>query len=124
MPSAMFLKIARGCGVIKINGTSVNLSSELHQGEIKCEAKPCTPFKNRNKVTAAFEIKSIRLLGNINWFEIDGVRFTRTNGVYVNDEGETIDQVTPRIRVSDETELKWNTNRRTRTGVICINHRN
>ena len=79
-------------------------------------------MKDRGKPTAGFEIKDIRPIGSVNWYEIDGSRFKKTNGRYVNDDGETISQVKPKIRVSDDTELKWNTNRHTVTGRIYINH--
>lgn len=122
MPSAIYLNIKRTCHTVKINGTSVGLSTDLYPGEIKCEAKACTPLKNRGKTTAAFEIKGLKPIGSVNWYEIDGSRFKKVNGRYVNDDGETIEQVKPRVQVSDDTELKWNTNRHTITGRIYINH--
>ena len=67
-------------------------------------------------------MKDLKPIGSVNWYEIDGSRFKKVNGKYVNDDGETISQVKPKIRVSDDTELKWNTNRHTVTGRIYINH--
>lgn len=122
LPSSIYLNIRRTCHTVKINGTSIGLSTDLYPGEIRCEAKACTPLKDRGKPTAGFEIKDIRPIGSVNWYEIDGSRFKKTNGRYVNDDGETISQVKPKIRVSDDTELKWNTNRHTVTGRIYINH--
>lgn len=122
LPSSIYLNIRRTCHTVKINGTSIGLSTDLYPGEIRCEAKACTPLKDRGKPTAGFEIKDIRPTGSVNWYEIDGSRFRKTNGRYVNDDGETISQVKPKIRVSDDTELKWNTNRHTVTGRIYINH--
>ena len=122
LPSAVFLKIKHTCHTVRINGTSIGLSTDLYPGEIRCEAKACTPLKDRGKITAAFEIKDIRPIGSVNWFEIDSTRFKKVNGRYVNDDGETISQIKPKLRVSDDTELKWNTNRHTVTGRIYINH--
>ena len=122
LPSSIYLNIRRTCHTVRINGTSIGLSTDLYPGEIRCEAKACTPLKDRGKPTAGFEIKDINPIGSVNWYEIDGSRFRKTNGRYVNDDGETISQVKPKIRVSDDTELKWNTNRHTVTGRIYINH--
>lgn len=122
LPSAVFLKIKHTCHTVKINGTSIGLSTDLYPGEIRCEAKACTPLKDRGKTTAAFEIKDIKPIGSVNWYEIDSTRFKKVNGKYVNDDGETISQIKPKLRVSDDTELKWNTNRHTVTGRIYINH--
>ena len=122
LPSAVFLKIKHTCHTVKINGTSIGLSTDLYPGEIRCEAKACTPLKDRGKTTAAFEIKDIKPIGSGNWYEIDSTRFKKVNGKYVNDDGETISQIKPKLRVSDDTELKWNTNRHTVTGRIYINH--
>lgn len=122
LPSAVFLKIKHTCHTVRINGTSIGLSTDLYPGEIRCEAKACTPLKDRGKITAAFEIKDIRPIGSVNWFEIDSTRFKKVNGRYVNDDGEAISQIKPKLRVSDDTELKWNTNRHTVTGRIYINH--
>lgn len=122
LPSSIYLNIKRTCQAVKINGTSVGLSTDLYPGEIRCEAKACTPLKDRTKTTAAFEVKDLKPIGSVNWYEIDGSRFKKVNGKYVNDDGETISQVKPKIRVSDDTELKWNTNRHTVTGRIYINH--
>ena len=120
--AAVFLKIKHTCHTVKINGTSIGLSTDLYPGEIRCEAKACTPLKDRGKTTAAFEIKDIKPIGSVNWYEIDSTRFKKVNGKYVNDDGETISQIKPKLRVSDDTELKWNTNRHTVTGRIYINH--
>lgn len=122
LPSSIYLNVKRSCQVVKINGTSIALSTDLYPGEIKCEAKACTPLKDRGKPTAAFEVKGLRPIGSVNWYEIDGSRFKKVNGKYVNGDGETIEQVKPRVRISDDTELKWNTNRHTVTGKIYINH--
>ena len=122
LPSAVFLKIKHTCHTVKINGTSIGLSTDLYPGEIRCEAKACTPLKDRGKTKAAFEIKDIKPIGSVNWYEIDSTRFKKVNGKYVNDDGETISQIKPKLRVSDDTELKWNTNHHTVTGRIYINH--
>jgi hypothetical protein len=123
LPAAIYLSAKRSCHSIKISGNSVLLSTDLYPGEIRCEAKACTPLKNRTKTIAAFEVKSIKAAGSVNWFEIDGTRFKKAkNGKYINSDGETAEQMKPLIRVSDDTELKWNTNRHTVSGRIYINH--
>lgn len=122
LPSSIYFNVKRTCQKVKINGTSIGLSTDLYPGEIKCEAKACTPLKNRGKPTVAFEVKGLKPIGSVNWYEIDGTRFKKVNGRYVNEDGETIEQVKPRVRISDDTELKWNTNRHTVTGRIYINH--
>ena len=122
LPSSVYLNIKRTCHTVKTNGTSIGLSTDLYPGEIRCEAKACTPLKDKGKTTAGFEVKSIKPIGSVNWYEIDGSRFKKVNGKYVNEDNETIEQVKPKVRVSDDTELKWNTNRHTVTGRIYINH--
>ena len=122
MPSSVYLKIKHTCQLVKINGTSVALSTDLYPGEIKCEAKAYSPFKNRGKTTAAFEVKNIKAVGSVEWFELDGTRFKKTGGKYLNDDGETIDKMKLRVIISDDTELKWKTSRHTVTGRIFINH--
>ncbi len=121
-PTSMYLFVKRNSRPIKINGTSVGLSTDLYPGEIRCEGKACTPLKNRGKTTASVEVKNIRPVGSVNWYEIDGSRFKKVNGRYVNEDGDTIDKVVPKVIISDDTELKWNTNRHTVTGRIYINH--
>lgn len=122
LPSAVYLNIRKTSHRVKINGNSVGLSSDLYAGEIKCEAKACTPLRIRGKTTAAFDVKNIRPLGSVDWYEIDGSRFKKVNGKYVNEDNETIDKVKPSVRISDDTELRWKTNRHTITGRIYINH--
>lgn len=124
LPSSLYLYAKKTSNVIKTNGTVINLSSDLYPGEIRCEAKACTPLKDRGKTTASFEVKDIKPLGSVLWYEIDNSKFKKVNGKYVNEDNETIDQVKPKIRVSDETELKWKTTSRTVTGKIYINHNN
>ena len=122
LPSSVYLNTKKSSQPIKINGASMGLSTNLYPGEIKCEAKACTPLRIRGSTNARFEIKSLRPAGSVNWFEIDGYRFKKTGGKYVNDDGDTIEKVKPRIQVSDDTELRWNTNKHTVTGRIYINH--
>lgn len=122
MPSAAYLKTKNTCQPIKINGTSVALSTDLYPGELRCEAKACTPLKVKGKTTAAFEVKRVVPNGGVNWFEIDGTRFKKVSGKYVNADGDTVETVKPKLRISDDTELKWNTNRHTATGRVFINH--
>ncbi len=123
LPSSIYLKTKNTCNPVKINGNIIGLSSNLYQGEIKCEAKACTPFKIKGSQNARFEINKLKPAGSVNWYEIDGYRFKKSGGKYLNDDGETIDNIKPKIQVSDDTELKWNTNRHTVTGRIYINHR-
>lgn len=122
LPSSIYLNVKRTCQPVKINNTSIGLSTDLYPGEIKCEAKACTPLKDRGKPTAAFEVKGLRPIGSVNWYAIDESKFKKVNGKYLNEDGETIEQVKPRVRISDNTELSWNTNRHTVTGRIYINH--
>lgn len=126
LPAAVYLNISKShtCQSVKINGTSMNLSTDLYPGEIRCEAKPCTPLKNRRKTSAKFEIKSLSPGGGVKRYSIDQESFRRTGSgkKYVNDDGQTIEEMRPRIKISDETELKWVTNQDSVTGKIYINH--
>ena len=122
LPSAAYLNTRNSSQPIRINGTSMGLSTELYPGEIKCEAKACTPLRVKGSTNARFEIKNLKPAGSVNWYEIDGYRFKKAGGRYVNDDGDTIEKVKPKIQVSDDTELRWNTNRHTVTGRIYINH--
>lgn len=127
LPGAIYLDIAQNhsCQPVKRNGNMIGLSSDLYPGELRCEAKACTPLKNRGKKTAKFKIKKMMPLGSVSWFEIDGTRFTKgSNGKYHNDEGETLDSQKQLITVGDETEIRWKTNSHTVTGNIYINHNN
>lgn len=127
LPGAIYLDIAQNhsCQPVKKNGNMISLSSDLYPGELRCEAKACTPLKNRGKKTAKFKIKKMMPLGSVSWFEIDGTRFTKgSNGKYHNDEGETLDSQKQLITVGDETEIRWKTNSHTVTGNIYINHNN
>lgn len=123
MPTNIYLKANRICNPMRTSGNMVRLSTDMYPGELRCEAKPCTPFKKRGKTTASFVVKSVKAIGGVNWFEIDGQRFNKEKGRYRNEDGETIEQVKPRISVSDYTDLKWNTNIHTVTGVVYINHK-
>lgn len=122
LPTSIYFYVKRSCQPIKINGNKLALSSDLYRGEIGCTAKACSPFKDRGKPTSAFEVVSIKPLGSVNWYELDGLRYKKENGKYVDSEGHTIDEAKPKVRITDETELKWNTNRHTVTGKIYINH--
>ncbi len=122
LPSSVYLRIKNSCHTVRVNGNAIGLSTELYPGEIRCFSKACTPLKNKNKTTASFAVLNIKPLGSVNWYELDGTRFKKVNGKYVTSDNETIDQIKPRIIVTDDTELKWNTNQHTITGRIYINH--
>lgn len=123
MPNDLYLKVNRSCNMMRRNGTSVRLSTNLYQGELRCEAKPCTPFKVRKKTTAAFTVKTVKPMPGVKWFSIDGYRFKRVNGRYVDSDGNTIDKVKPKIRISDYTQLNWETSNHTVAGIVYINHK-
>lgn len=126
LPKSIYMNLPRQhvTNRVSVNGTRLGLSTSLFPGELKCEAKACTPLRNRSKRTAKFKIKSMSVLGSVTWFEIDGIRYTKgNNGKYVNNDGETVEESKPMIVVSDETEFRWFTNAHgTATGTIYINH--
>lgn len=125
LPSAMYLNMRNSCQPIRKNGDRILLSTDLYPGELSCEAKACTPLKRKGKKSAKFKIKRMKALGSVLWYEIDGTRFTKVkSGKYVNDDGETIEDLKTLMIVSDGTEIKWKTNNHVGTGDVYINHNN
>ena len=120
LPNSIYMNIHKGSHLLKRNGTIINLSTDLHMGELRCEAKPCTPLKNKGKPIAKFKIKRMIPRGDVLWYEIDGSRFTKNGNKYVNDEGETAESTV----ISDETEVRWKTNNSSSVakGTVYINH--
>lgn len=127
LPSAIYLNIPKNktCKTVKKNGKNLSLSTNLFPGELRCEAKPYTPLKNKGKRSARFKVKNIKPLPTVQWYSIDGERFTKsTNGKYVNSEGKTIDSLKTMPIVGNDSEIKWKTNLGIRTGYVYINHKN
>ena len=126
LPKVIYMNFpkSRSTNKVRANGTKLNLSTDLYPGELRCEAKACTPLRNSGKKSAKFRLRSISAIGSVVWYEIDGTRFKKgNNGKYVNDDGETVDQMKPLITVTDETEFKWYTNSHgAARGIIYINH--
>ena len=125
LPSAVYLQVGKkktGASV-RMNGNVLDLSSNDYNGEIRCEAKAASPLKDKNSTGAVFEVKDIRPAGSVTMFSIDGEVFRRTRGKYLNSDEKTVSQMSPRIRVSDYTELKWTTPNGTVVGKILINHK-
>lgn len=120
LPSSIYMNIHKGSHLLKRNGNIINLSTDLHKGELKCEAKACTAFKNKGKQSAKFKVKRMIPSGAVLWYEIDNMRFTKSGKNYVNDEGETAESTV----ISDETEVRWKTNNSTNVakGTVYINH--
>lgn len=124
LPNSIYMEIpkAKTSPLVKRNGNMLSLSTDTYPGELRCEAKACTPLKNSRKKNAKFRVKDIKPLGSVEWYEINGMRYKKSGGSkFVDGDGKTIlDKKSP-ITISNGSEIKWKTVSGVRTGIVHIN---
>lgn len=123
-PSMMYLYLpaAKTASAIMRDGTSIKLSSKLHSGDLRCDGKPVTAFKNRKKTSAKFKLKDMHASGSLVWFDLDNEKYTKNkSGRFVNADGKTVAEAQPTL--GDYAEIKWRKNEQVIKGILYINHK-